>query len=81
MDAPEPSQPAGPSSQRQFNETAGRMTPTEEQHSPGIDLARVVWLLTTLAFLIAMLVLGLRGDMGYAGVTLAVALAAAINLF
>jgi hypothetical protein len=57
------------------------MMATKEDHTPTIDLARVVWLLTTLAFLIAMLILGLRGDMGYAGVTLAVALAAAINLF
>lgn len=45
-----------------------------------LDLARLCWLLTTVAFLIAVVVLVLRGDMGYAGVTLAVALAAAINL-
>ena len=44
-------------------------------------LSRIAWSLTTVACLIAMVVLGLRGDIGYAGVTLAVALAAAINLF
>lgn len=51
-----------------------------EHEQSGLDLARLAWLLTSLAFLIAMVVLGLRGDLGYAAVTLAVALAAAINL-
>lgn len=46
-----------------------------------VDLSRIAWSVTTLAFLTAMVVLLLRGDIGYAGVTLAVAIAAAINLF
>lgn len=46
-----------------------------------VDLSKIAWAITTIAFLIAMVVLGLRGDVGYAGVTLAVAIAAAINLF
>jgi hypothetical protein len=54
---------------------------TEESTDSPLDLRRIVWSLTTVAFLIAMVVLGLRGDIGYAGVTLAVAVAAAINLF
>lgn len=46
-----------------------------------VDLARVAWLVTVLACLIAVLILVLQGYLGYAGVTLAVALAAALNLF
>jgi hypothetical protein len=46
-----------------------------------VDLSRIAWAITTIAFLIAVVALGLRGDVGYAGVTLAVAIAAAINLF
>ena len=46
-----------------------------------VDLARIAWLVTAIAFLSAGVVLMLRGDMGYAGVTFAVALSAAINLF
>jgi len=44
------------------------------------DLARVAWVVTVLACLIAVLILVLQGYLGYAGVTLAVALSAAINL-
>jgi hypothetical protein len=44
-------------------------------------LGRIAWMITVLACLIGAAVLGVRGDYGYAGVTLAVALAAAINLF
>jgi hypothetical protein len=46
-----------------------------------VDLARVAWLITVLACLIAVLILILQGYLGYAGVTLAVAIAAAVNLF
>lgn len=53
----------------------------EEAIENSVDLARIAWSITTLGFLIAMVILVLRGDIGYAGVTLAVALAAAINLF
>ena len=45
-----------------------------------VDLGRLAWLGTVLACLVAVLILGLEGYYGYAAVTLAVALAAAINL-
>ena len=45
-----------------------------------MDLARLAWLLTVIACLIAVLILGLQGYYGYAAVTLAVAVSAAINL-
>jgi hypothetical protein len=46
-----------------------------------VNLGRVAWLLTVLACLVAVLILVLEGYYGYAGVTFAVALSAAINLF
>ncbi len=46
-----------------------------------MDLARVAWLVTVGVLLVTVLVLVLQGYYGYAGVTFAVALAAAINLF
>jgi hypothetical protein len=46
-----------------------------------MDLARSAWLVTVGVLLITVLVLVLQGYYGYAGVTFAVALAAAINLF
>jgi hypothetical protein len=45
-----------------------------------VDLARIWWLVTVGACLIAVLVLVIQGYIGYAGVTLAVALSAAVNL-
>ena len=45
-----------------------------------VDLGRIAWLGTVLACLIAVLILVLQGYYGYAAVTLAVALAAGINL-
>jgi hypothetical protein len=45
-----------------------------------MDLARTAWLLTVIACLIAVLILALNNYYGYAGVTLAVAVSAAINL-
>jgi hypothetical protein len=45
-----------------------------------VNLGRLVWLLTVLACLVAVLILLLNGYYGYAGVTLAVAISAAINL-
>ncbi len=45
-----------------------------------VKLARIGWLLTVIAGLIAALVLCIRGRDGYALVTLAVAASAAINL-
>ena len=44
-----------------------------------MDLARVAWLVTVGVLLITVLVLVLQGYYGYAGVTFAVALAAAIT--
>jgi hypothetical protein len=51
-----------------------------EDHNPSVDLARVAWLVSVLACLLAVTILALDGYVGYAGVTLAVAVAAAINL-
>jgi hypothetical protein len=45
-----------------------------------VNLARISWLVTVLACLIAVVILLLQGYIGYAGVTFAVALSAAINL-
>lgn len=45
-----------------------------------MDLARIAWLLTVIACLIAVVILALNNYYGYAGVTLAVAVSAAINL-
>ncbi len=45
-----------------------------------MDLARLAWLSTVLACLLAVLILVLEGYFGYAGVTFAVAVSAAINL-
>lgn len=45
-----------------------------------VDLARISWLVTVGACLIAVLILILEGYLGYAGVTFAVAVSAAVNL-
>ena len=45
-----------------------------------MDLARLGWLVTFLACMVTVLILVLDGYLGYAGVTLAVAISAAINL-
>lgn len=45
-----------------------------------MDLGRIAWFLTCLACLFAVLVLVLEGYYGYATVTFAVAISAAINL-
>ncbi len=66
---------------RSDNPTVENSLPAAEEPEHSLDLARIGWSITTIAFLIAMVVLALRGDIGYAGVTLAVAIAAAINLF
>jgi hypothetical protein len=46
-----------------------------------VDLARFAWLATVLACLIAVAILATEGYLGYAAVTFAVAVAAALNLF
>jgi len=45
-----------------------------------VDLARIGWLTTVLACMVAVVILVIQGYLGYAGVTFAVALSAAINL-
>jgi hypothetical protein len=50
------------------------------RHNRPVDLARVAWLVTVLMCLIAVLILVLQRYLGYAAVTFAVAVAAAINL-
>ena len=45
-----------------------------------MDLRRAAWLITVLVCLIAVAILAAQGYIGYAGVTLAVALSAAVNL-
>jgi hypothetical protein len=57
----------------------GENTPVDVEEST-VNLARAAWLVTVLACLVAVLILILDGYYGYAGVTLAVAISAAINL-
>jgi hypothetical protein len=45
-----------------------------------VTLPRIAWLITVVICLVASLLLLLSGYLGYAGVLLAIALAAAINL-
>ena len=45
-----------------------------------MDLERLAWLTTVFACLVAVAILAAQGYLGYAGVTLAVAIAAAVNL-
>jgi hypothetical protein len=45
-----------------------------------VDLARIGWLATVIACVVAVLILVLQGYYGYASVTAAVAVSAAINL-
>src|SRR5262249_5160719 len=50
------------------------------RENTAVDLGRLAWLATSFACLIAVLVLVLEGYFGYACVTFAVAVSAAINL-
>jgi len=64
----------------------GRRTRTAEvtaihARMKSVDLARIAWLMTVAACLIAVAILVLQGYFGYAAVTFAVAISAAINLF
>ena len=52
----------------------------EDDKNKAVNLVRIAWLVTVLVCLIAVLILILQGYLGYAAVTFAVALAAAINL-
>ncbi len=49
-------------------------------HNNRVSLGRIAWLVTVLACLVTAAILLLQGYYGYAGVTFAVALSAAINL-
>jgi hypothetical protein len=60
--------------------TEARPSVSEADQNTTVDLGRLAWLGTVLACLIAVFVLVLEGYYGYAGVTFAVAVAAAINL-
>jgi hypothetical protein len=60
--------------------TEGRGVGDEDENGR-VDLGRIAWLGTVVVCLITVLILVLQGYYGYAGVTLAVALAAGINLF
>jgi hypothetical protein len=55
-------------------------TVSDADQNRTVDLGRIAWLVTVLACLIAVLILVLEGYFGYAAVTFAVAVAAAINL-
>jgi hypothetical protein len=67
-----PPQPAEP--------PAAERTVSEADQNTVVDLGRVAWLGTVLGCLVAVLVLVTQGYYGYALVTFAVAIAAAINL-
>jgi hypothetical protein len=54
--------------------------PSELAEETTANLGRIAWLVTVGACLIAVVILLSQGYVGYAGVTFAVALAAAINL-
>ena len=56
-------------------------TGSEADQNTAVDLGRIAWLGTVLVCLIVVLILVLQGYFGYAAVTFAVAVAAAINLF
>jgi len=45
-----------------------------------MQLGRIAWIVTTLACLVAAVIVLARGDTGYAAVAFAVAISAAINL-
>jgi hypothetical protein len=51
-----------------------------QRHNGSMDLERVSWLTTALACLLTAVILLLQGYVGYAGVSFAVAVSAAINL-
>jgi len=57
-------------------------SPMNQDEGPNrqVDLARIAWSVTVLLCLIAVVILVLQGYLGYAAVTFAVAVAAAINL-
>ena len=69
----------GPCIDQTASAAGGPHVHANDQNSP-VDLGRIAWLATALACLVAAVILVLEGYYGYAGVTFAVALSAAINL-
>lgn len=52
----------------------------DDDKNKTVNLARIAWLVTVVVCLITVVILILQGYLGYAAVTFAVALAAAVNL-
>lgn len=74
--------PSGPPGHVQFGTGANPGDPAigAARENTRVDLARIGWLTTVLACLVAVAILMLEGYYGYAAVTFAVAVSAAINL-
>jgi hypothetical protein len=70
-----PTKPADPPEPADNEPTVG-----EADQNTAVDLGRIAWLGTVFVSLVVVVILGLQGYYGYAGVTFAVAVAAAINL-
>jgi len=49
-------------------------------HSGAVQLGRIAWIITTLACVVATVIVLIRGDRGYAVVAFAVAVSAGINV-
>jgi hypothetical protein len=74
--SPAPTRPADPPEPAE-----AELTVRAPEHNTAVDLGRIAWLGTVVVCLFVVLILVLEGYYGYAGVTFAVAIAAAINLF
>lgn len=59
---------------------SARLSTAPAARIAGVDLARIAWLVTVLVCAVTVLILLIQGYYGYAGVTLAVAVSAGINL-
>jgi len=74
-----PAREADPASIRAAPDSTAE-TGRDEGKNRSVDLGRIAWLATVLSCLLAVAILIPQGYYGYAGVTFAVAVAAAINL-
>ena len=74
--SPPPPRPSAPPEPAETDPTVG-----EPDQNTTVDLGRIAWLGTVVVCLVVVLILAVQGYYGYAGVTFAVAVAAAINLF
>jgi hypothetical protein len=74
--SPPPTRPTDPPEPAEAEPTV-----SEPDQNTTVDLGRIAWLGTVFVCLVVVLILVLQGYYGYAGVTFAVAVAAAINLF